>query len=282
MEKIIFFFQHIQSWERSAMLIGGLVLFWIAEGLIPLFAFSYKKWRHAGLNLFFTLTTVLINLVFAGLIVRGSDYTSQHRLGLLFLLPLPRWLFILTGLLFLDLISAWLIHWIEHQVRWMWKFHIIHHADTWVDTTTANRHHPGESVFRAFFTLLAVLITGSPIWLVFLYQFLSVLFSQFNHANISLPKWLDNLLSWVIVSPDMHKVHHHYIQPLTDTNYGNLFSVWDRLFGTFARVGETKTLQYGIDIYTREEENNRLGKLLRIPFDKYRPPAGAKFSEKAK
>jgi sterol desaturase/sphingolipid hydroxylase (fatty acid hydroxylase superfamily) len=162
----------------------------------------------------------------------------------------------------------------------MWKFHIIHHADSWVDTTTANRHHPGESIFRAAFTLLAVWLTGSPIWLVFLYQFLSVLFSQFNHANISLPKWLDNLISWVIVSPDMHKVHHHYVQPFTDSNYGNLFSIWDRIFGTFERVADTKTLRYGIDIYTREEENNRLGRLLRIPFDKYRPPAGAKFSRR--
>jgi sterol desaturase/sphingolipid hydroxylase (fatty acid hydroxylase superfamily) len=278
MEKIIFFFQHIQSWQRSAMLVGGLVLFWFAEGLIPLFAFSYKKWRHAGLNLFFTFTTVLINFAFAGLIVRGSDYTSQHKIGLLYLLPLPRWLFILTGLLFLDLISAWFIHWIQHQVRWMWKFHIIHHADCWVDTTTANRHHPGESIFRAAFTLLAVWVTGSPIWLVFLYQFLSVLFSQFNHANLSLPKWMDNLLSWIIVSPDMHKVHHHYVQPLTDSNYGNLFSIWDRIFGTF-RVADTKTLQYGIDIYSGEEEYTRLGKLLKIPFDKYRPPSGAKFSK---
>src|SRR5580698_10461127 len=122
MEKIIFFFQHIQSWQRSALLVGGLVLCWFAEGLFPLIAFSYKKWRHAGLNLFFTLTTVLINFGFAGLIVWGSDYTSRHKIGLLYLFALPHWLFILTGLLILDLISAWLIHWIQHQVRWMWKF----------------------------------------------------------------------------------------------------------------------------------------------------------------
>jgi sterol desaturase/sphingolipid hydroxylase (fatty acid hydroxylase superfamily) len=162
----------------------------------------------------------------------------------------------------------------------MWKFHLIHHTDTWVDTTTANRHHPVESIFRAVFTFLAVLISGAPVWMLFLYQFLSELFSQFNHANISFPKWLDNSLSWLIVSPNMHKIHHHYIQPLTDSNYGNIFSIWDRIFGTFTYVDESRSLKFGIDTHMKEEENDRLGKLLKIPFEPYRPPPGAKFSEK--
>jgi sterol desaturase/sphingolipid hydroxylase (fatty acid hydroxylase superfamily) len=280
MEQLTHFFGHIQSWQRSLILAGGLLLFWIVEGFVPLFRFRYRKVRHAGLNLFFTLTTIVFNFAFAALIVGAGDYTSRHKLGLLWLTPLPLWLFTLAGLLLLDLIGAWLIHWLHHRVKWMWKFHLIHHSDTWVDTTTANRHHPGESVLRAAFTLLAVLVAGAPVWLVFLYQSLSVLFSQFNHANISLPKWIDTALGWVIVSPDMHKVHHHYVQPLTDTNYGNIFSCWDRLFGTFAFVKDTKSLQYGIDTHPREEEHNRMGKLLRIPFQKYRPPAGAKFSDK--
>jgi sterol desaturase/sphingolipid hydroxylase (fatty acid hydroxylase superfamily) len=77
----------------------------------------------------------------------------------------------------------------------------------------------------------------------------------------------------------MHKVHHHYSQPLTDTNYGNIFSFWDRIFGTYVHVENVKELKYGIDIYPKEEENNRIKKLLSIPFDKYRPPVGGKFSE---
>jgi sterol desaturase/sphingolipid hydroxylase (fatty acid hydroxylase superfamily) len=198
---------------------------------------------------------------------------------LLWLIPLPGWLFLIAGLMILDLIGAWLIHWIEHQVKWMWKFHIIHHADLWVDATTANRHHPGESVFRAVFTLIAVLVSGTPMWLVFLYQSLSVLLSQFNHANISLPKWLDSILSLVIVSPDLHKVHHHYAQPLTDTNYGNIFSFWDRIFKTYAQVPKDELI-YGIDIYPEETDHNDLRKLLSIPFDPYRPPVGGKFSGK--
>ncbi|HLK26997.1 MAG TPA: sterol desaturase family protein [Puia sp.] len=279
MEKLVHFFEHIQSWQRSLIIAGGLVFFWIIEGIIPLFRFNYDRYRHGGLNLFFTLTTIIVNVIFAFLVVKTSDYCSGHQIGLLYVFHLPTWLFIILGMMLLDLISAWFIHWLQHKLKWMWKFHIIHHADTWVDVTTANRHHPGESVFRAVFTLIAIGVSGAPIWLVFLYQSLSVVLSQFNHANISLPKWIDKMIAFVIVSPDMHKVHHHYAQPLTDTNYGNIFSFWDRIFGTYASVKNVKELKYGIDIYPKEEENNRVKKLLTIPFDEYRPPVGAKFSE---
>ena len=279
MNQLVDFFEHISPLTRSLILAGGLVLFWILEGIVPLFRMQYRKYRHAGLNLFFTATTIVINFAFAYLIVEGSSWAVEKNFGLLHLVKLPVWLFILLGLMFMDLISAYWIHYIQHQIKWMWKFHIIHHTDTWVDTTTANRHHPGESVFRAAFTLLAVLVTGAPLWLVFLYQTLSAAFSQFNHANISMPKKLDNMLSWLIVSPNMHKVHHHNAQPLTDTNYGNIFSIWDRLFGTFAYVKDVNTLHYGIDTHPLEEEHNDMGNLLKMPFQEYRAPAGSKFSE---
>ena len=115
-------------------------------------------------------------------------------------------------------------------------------------------------------------------WLVFLYQSLSAAFSQFNHANIQLPRWIDRPLSWIIVSPDMHKVHHHHTQPLTDTNYGNIFSIWDRLFGTFVYVGDMNTLHYGIDTHPLEKEHNNMSNLLKMPFQEYRAPIGSKLS----
>jgi sterol desaturase/sphingolipid hydroxylase (fatty acid hydroxylase superfamily) len=114
------------------------------------------------------------------------------------------------------------VHLVEHKIKFLWRFHLIHHTDVWVDTTSANRHHPGESVIRFAFTTMGVIIVGSPMWLVFLYQTLSVIATQFNHANIVMPKW-DTILSYFIVSPDMHKVHHHYKLPYTDSNYGNIF-----------------------------------------------------------
>jgi sterol desaturase/sphingolipid hydroxylase (fatty acid hydroxylase superfamily) len=178
--------------------------------------------------------------------------------------------------LVLDLIGAWFIHWTEHKVRWMWRFHLVHHTDTHVDTTTANRHHPGESVFRFVFTTMAVFIAGAPMWMVMMYQALSVAVSQINHANIQLPAKVDRLLSWVLVTPNMHHVHHHYVLPYTDSNYGNIFSVWDRLFGTFMTL-EPNKLTYGVDTHMKPEENEVLSSLLKIPFDRYRPPVGAKF-----
>ena len=279
MRAIIEYFQHISPLARTLIIAGGLVFFWMLEGIIPLFTFSYRKWRHAGLNLFFTLTTIIINFIFAFGITLTSDWAVRENFGLLHIVSLPLWLYVLLGLMLLDLISAYWIHYIQHQVKWMWKFHLIHHADTWVDTTTANRHHPGESVFRAVFTLIAVFVSGAPIWLVLLYQTLSAAISQFNHANISLPKWLDTAIGWVIVSPDMHKVHHHYAQPLTDSNYGNIFSFWDRMFGTYKWVGNTKDLKYGIDTHMKEEEHNSMSNLLQMPFQQYRAPVGSKFSE---
>ena len=279
MEQVLDFFAGIPTSYRAGLLIGGIVFFWILEGAIPLFAFQYRKFRHAGLNLFFTLTTMIVGFGMAGILLWASDYASAHQTGLLYVFTLPTWLRVILGLLLLDLIGAYSIHWLEHKIKWMWKFHLIHHSDTTVDVTTGLRHHPGETVFRVSFTIIAVLVTGSSMGIVMLYQSLSVLFAHITHANIKVPSRADKILSYLFVSPNMHKVHHHYAQPLTDTNYGNIFSLWDRLFRTFRYVEKTDTLQYGIDTHMEPKENDRLGNLLAIPFQAYRPVKGGKFIE---
>ena len=277
MEDLKLYFSSIPSLHRSLILAGGIAFFWMLEYFIPLFRFQYKKFQHAGINIFFTITTILINFLMAFILVSASDWTTRNHFGLLNWLPeIPIWLHCILGLLLLDLIGAYFVHWLEHKIKWMWRFHLIHHTDTWVDTTSANRHHPGESVFRFIFTTLGVVLIGCPIWILMLYQSMSVLLSQFNHANIIFPKWLDTTLSWVIVSPDMHKVHHHYILPYTDTNFGNIFSIWDRIFGTFATMKRSEIV-FGIDTYMDPSENNNLMRLLKIPFQKYRSPTGSKF-----
>lgn len=266
LDALIDYFNNIPSLHRALILAGGIVLFWLIEGVIPLVKFRYNKWKHAGINLFFTATTIVVNFAFALVIVQASDWAVAKKFGVLQWTHLPIWAFMLVGLLLLDLIGAWFIHFIEHKFKWMWKFHMVHHADTQVDTTTANRHHPGESVFRAVFTVLGVLICGAPMWLVMMYQSMSAVFSQFNHANIRLPRWLDRAITWVIVSPDMHKVHHHYIRPQTDTNYGNIFSIWDRLFGTFDYT-PVEQLRYGLDVLDDDTQGD-LSYQLQIPFRK--------------
>lgn len=270
MEKLVAYFETIPSSHRSLLLVGGVTFFWMIENAYPLFHFSYHKIRHAGINIVFTLTTILVNFSLAFLLVQSSQWATTSHFGVLSWIPdWPLWSRFLIGLLLLDFIGAWLIHWIQHKVKWMWKFHIIHHTDTHVDTTTANRHHPGESVFRFVFTILATLVVGAPMWLVFAYQSLSVLLSQFNHANIQLPEKLDRIVSLLIVTPNMHHVHHHYRQPYTDTNYGNIFSIWDRLFGTYIQLDQSRLI-YGIDTHLDEKENSNVGNLMRIPFQKYR------------
>lgn len=273
MERILSYFETIPSAHRSLILVGGIMFFWLVESAVPLFKFDYRKTRHAGLNIFFTLTTILVNFVLAFILVRTCDWVVAEKIGILQWIHLPLWAEVILGLLLLDLIGAWFIHWLQHHVKWMWRFHLIHHSDTWVDTTTANRHHPGESVFRFAFTSLAVLVAGAPIGIVMLYQSMSVVLSQFNHANIILPGWVDRVLGWLIVTPNMHHVHHHYVLPLSNTNYGNIFPFWDRIFGTYAEVDNRKLI-YGIDTHMKPEEHNRVGNLLKIPFQPYRPPVG--------
>lgn len=270
MNDVIAYFSTIPSAHRSLILVGGITIFWIIENSFPLFRMQYKKWHHAGINFFLTLTTIIINFLLAFILIKTASWTTDNHFGILQWLPeIPILLYTLIGLLLLDLIGAYLPHYIQHKIKFLWRFHIVHHTDTWIDTTTANRHHPGESVIRFVFTTLGVLIVGTPMWMVFLYQTLSVVATQFNHANISLPNKLDIFLSYFIVSPNMHKVHHHYVVPYTDSNYGNIFSVWDRLFGTFTTLSKDKLI-YGVDTHMMPEENNKLKNLLKIPFQKSR------------
>ena len=272
MSNIIHYFESIPPAHRALVLAGGIAIFWLIETAIPLFKFSYNKWQHAGINIFFTVTTMIVNFCLAVILLKSANWATENHFGLLNWLPqFNIWIYTIVGLLLLDLIGAYLIHFIEHKVRFLWRFHLIHHTDTWIDTTSANRHHPGESVLRFIFTTLGILIVGCPIWMVFLYQTMSIVATQFNHANIVLPKKLDNFLSYFIVSPDMHKVHHHYVLPYTDSNYGNIFSVWDRLFGTFQTLDREKLI-YGVDTHMKPEENNKLSNLLAIPFQKRRSP----------
>ncbi|MDR7370804.1 sterol desaturase family protein [Flavobacterium aquidurense] len=270
MNDIIAYFSTIPSSHRSLILIGGITIFWLIENTFPLFQMQYRKWHHAGINIFFTVTTIIVNFILAFILIKTAAWTTENHFGILQWAPeIPMWLYTIIGLLLLDLIGAYLAHFVQHKVKFLWRFHLIHHTDTWIDTTSANRHHPGESIIRFIFTTLGVLILGSPMWMVFLYQSLSVVTSQFNHANISLPKKLDVFLSYFIVSPNMHKVHHHYVLPYTDSNYGNIFSVWDRLFGTFTTLPKEEII-YGVDTHMAPKENNKLQNLLQIPFQKSR------------
>lgn len=246
LEAITQYFAHVPRVHRVLFLAGGITFFWLMESAIPLLRLRRGRWKHGLHNLFFLGTTMAVNFSMAFLIVIAGDFVVTRHMGLLQWVNMPPWADILVGLLLLDFIGAFLIHWAEHKVGWMWKFHLTHHADTHVDVTTATRHHPVENVFRMAFTLLAILVSGAPVWLVLLHLSISMVVSQFNHANIYVPEWLDRSIRWVIVSPNMHKVHHHYRLPETNSNYGKVFSIWDRIFRTYRHI-PTNRITYGLD-----------------------------------
>ncbi len=273
MEALINYFETIPTHHRSLIIIGGLTFFWLLEGAVPLFRFNYKKWRHAVPNFFFTLTTlVLVNFPLAFLFLKSADWVTANDFGIINWLPeMPLWLYVVIGILLMDFIGAYIPHFIEHKVKPLWMIHLVHHTDHKVDTTTANRHHPIESIIRYLFTLMGIFVVGAPIAMVMLYQSLSVVVSQFSHANIKLPKKIDHVLSYFLVSPDMHKVHHHNVLPYTDSNYGNIFSIWDRLFGTYMKLDREKLI-YGVDTFPNEAENSNIWDLLKQPFQKYKKP----------
>jgi len=254
--------------QRMIFLVGGLLLFWILEGAIPLIKLGYKKnkLRHAGVNFVFTVIHLIIHTALAILIVMLSDWCREQSFGIVYWTNANIFFTIIIGVLALDF-SSWLVHWVMHKVKPLWGFHLIHHTDNTVDVTTGLRHHPGDSILRGVFFMLLIFVSGAPMYAVMIYQTLLVLATAFTHANISLPKKLDTVLSYVLVSPNMHKVHHHWKQPYTDSNYGGVFSIWDRIFGTY-KVLDPKELRYGLDRYYPNEKDEDLIALLKKPFQK--------------
>jgi sterol desaturase/sphingolipid hydroxylase (fatty acid hydroxylase superfamily) len=247
----------------------GMIGFWLIEGYYPLFSFSFRRYKHAGVNLVFLSCTLVLNVLFGFTTVKIASWVDFHRYGLLNLLTMPAWAKLLFSIFFLDFFGQYAPHWLMHKVKWMWKFHMVHHSDTNVDVTTGTRHHPGEWLFREFFTILGILVLGISIPYYFLYRSLAGFFTHFNHANFRMPATLDKTISWVFVSPNMHKAHHHYKRPLTDTNYSNIFSLWDRIFGTLAYV-DPKNLKYGLDVLEGHNDED-ISYQFRIPFDKSIP-----------
>ena len=118
LETILNYFESIPSLHRSIILVGGLTFFWLLEGAVPLFKFNYKKWRHAVPNIFFTITTIIINFALAFLLLKSADYVMANNIGILNLLPeIPVWSYVIIGVLFMDLVGAYVPHFIEHKVN---------------------------------------------------------------------------------------------------------------------------------------------------------------------
>jgi sterol desaturase/sphingolipid hydroxylase (fatty acid hydroxylase superfamily) len=270
-QAVIDYFQTLEHrpFERMAFLVGGLLFFWILEGAIPLLQPSYKKSkvRHAAVNFGFTAIHLLIHTMLAIVIVLLADWCNREQFGLVHWLNAGVAGSIIITFLVLDFFIGWLVHITEHKVPLLWRFHTVHHADNNVDATTGLRHHPMESILRGLFFFIAILLSGAPMYAVMIYQTFLILFTAFTHANISLPPKVDYVLSFLFISPNMHKVHHHWQQPYTDSNYGAIFSIWDRLLGTYNRLHPSQ-IKYGLDRYYPNEHDENFIMLLKKPFGK--------------
>lgn len=253
-------------WQRAAWVFACLMFCWILEAIFPLFHHSYNKIRHVKVNMVFLGTTMIINAVFGVITAGVFVWVQQQEIGLLYLFELPLWIELIIAVLIFELVAQYAVHYLLHRVRWMWKFHMIHHSDTHLDATSGTRHHPGDYFAREVFALITVILTGSTIGFYFFYRICTVFFTYFTHSNIRIPRWLDKPLSYVFVTPNMHKFHHHYQRPWTDTNYGNIFSVWDRLFGTFVYDDPNK-VRYGLDVLEDSTDEN-VAYQFKIPFDR--------------
>lgn len=265
MEAFLQFFETMPNWQKLAWIFVCLGIAWILEGNIPLAKLKYKKWRHAGVNLVFLGTSIAINILFGLATLGVFVWTTQNNFGLLYLVELPIWLELLIAVMLLDFIAQYVAHVLLHKVKWMWKFHMVHHSDTKVDATTGTRHHPGDYLIREVFALGTIVISGMPLAFYLFYRIATVFFTYLTHANISLPKWLDKGLSYVLVTPDMHKFHHHFERPWTDTNFGNIFSLWDRMFGTLV-YDDPKKIKYGLDVL-EDSTDEDIAYQFKIPFD---------------
>jgi len=266
MEKLLHFFDHIQTWQLFTWIALWVVFFGLLENMVPVFSLKYNRWKHAGLNFSFLITTGLINLV-VGLITAGVYvFIQKNEIGLIYWLNWPLWAELLLCILLLDFIGMYCSHFLLHKFKWLWKFHMVHHSDTHVDVTTGTRHHPGDWLIREVFALVAVIITGAPVAFYFFFRFCNVVFTYLTHANINMPAWLEKPLSWVFVTPNVHKFHHHFERPWTDTNFGNIFSIWDRIFGTFV-YDDVHKIRYGLDVLEDKPVDDIIYQM-KLPFDK--------------
>lgn len=237
---------------RFYLVVGSLAFALALESLIPLFRFNYQRFRHVGTNLVFLLTSGVVTGVLA-FIAFALLQIDHFEYGVFGLITLPLWLELVLSLMLLDFFAQYYIHVCLHKYKWLWKLHLVHHSDTTVDASTGTRHHPGDIATRELLTLLLVLLFGIRPEVYVLYRIVTPFFTYFTHANINLPPTLDRALSYVIVTPHMHKFHHHFERPWTDTNFGNILSIWDRLGGTFV-YDDPRKIQYGVDTVDGDQD----------------------------
>jgi len=223
------------TWIRLAIFISVLVLMALAESLFPKRDRNLPRKTRWTTNLGITAINVAVLRLLGPIsAVAAANYALDNGWGLLSHLPipLPFYVEVILAIVILDL-AIYFQHVMSHKLPILWRFHKVHHADRDIDVTTGIRFHPVEAALSMIYKCGVILLLGPATLAVIVFEILLNASPMFNHANVSLPKSVDRLLRLIIVSPDMHRVHHSEIPQETNSNYGFFLSIWDRIFRTY-------------------------------------------------
>ena len=250
---------------KTVLAIAVLAFLWCLETWLPLYRERHgNRLKHAGRNIVIALFNTTVILMLYGIMAVVAPWNYNQKLGLLNLLDFPPT--IETGIALL-LFDGWMYLWhrANHKIPFLWRFHRMHHSDREMDVTSATRFHTGELIFSSILRLGVIPLLGLELWQLVLYEVMLLPVIQFHHSNVNLPERWDRLLRAIIVSPNMHRVHHSRIQHETDSNYSSVFSFWDRLACTFRRREDVGAIEFGLLEFDDLKWQTILG-MLRTPF----------------
>ncbi|MEP1206498.1 MAG: sterol desaturase family protein [Rhizobiaceae bacterium] len=262
-----------ESTIRLAAFAGLFVLFAISEILRPRRKLTVSKANRWFTNLaIVVLDSLLVRLLFPAAAVGLALWAQIQQVGLFNLIDAPLWLAILVSFIVLDF-AVWLSHVLSHKIPLFWRFHRMHHSDRDFDVTTAIRFHPIEIIVSMGWKVAWVLVLGAPAIAVILFEIVLNGTAMFNHSNTKLPLALDRALRLIVVTPDMHRVHHSVHSNETDSNYGFNLPWWDRLFGTYVDqpAAGHEDMKIGLPQW-QDDRPTRLGWSLSVPFLNSRNP----------
>ena len=215
----------------------------------------------------FALNTLVLRLLFPAAAVGIALSVGEMGWGLFNLLTLPFWFEFVAAVLLLDL-AIYLQHILMHRVPLLWRLHRVHHADLDIDLTTGSRFHTFEIIVSMLIKGVVILLLGPALISVLVFEVLLNGMAVFNHANVSLPPAVERVVRYLLVTPDMHRVHHSTVKRETDSNYGFNLSIWDRMFGTYIDQPEMghDRMTIGIAEFRDARQVDQLPGMLALPF----------------
>ena len=249
---------------------GGVALFLAIELAAPYRRPSVSKLKRWANNMSLTvINSVILNLIFAGAVVATANHVTANHIGVMNLFEAPRWLKIVLTVAFFDfLLYVW--HLLNHEMPLLWRFHRVHHTDLNMDVSTATRFHLGELMISATIKLGLIYLWGAEVLAVVIFETLLVFCAQFHHSSLKIPAWVERIIGPVTITPSMHRIHHSVKIKERNTNYGTIFSWWDRAMGTLLTKVKQDGIRIGVGGHYEESKLN-LPNLALMPFTKYVP-----------